>query len=200
MNRIHCLLMVDTCGLYLWPWPWDIYRPDLYTCMQHINWLWCTPVPSDMKIKGYGIKLIIMLRKQSFLLILVCDLNFVIRTCVIYATHHLVMVDTCAKFYVNQAIDMEVMLQQGSVHSIWSSVHLKLIYHTCADPEGGQGGPDPPPSLKDYKNIGFLSNTGLDPLKNHKATKLAFNIVPSSASQQNAIEMAFHWRADDDRL
>ena len=27
---------------------------------------------------------------------------------------------------------------------------------------GGPGGPDPP---KNHKNIGFLSNTGLDPLK-----------------------------------
>ena len=27
------------------------------------------------------------------------------------------------------------------------------------------------PTLKNHKNIGFLSNTGPDPLKNHKATK-----------------------------
>ena len=32
------------------------------------------------------------------------------------------------------------------------------------------------PSGKSQKNIGFLSNTGPDPLKNHKATKPAFNI------------------------
>ena len=43
------------------------------------------------------------------------------------------------------------------------------------------------PSLKNHKNIGFLSNTGPDPLKNHKATKPAFNVGPSSARQQNAI-------------
>ena len=30
------------------------------------------------------------------------------------------------------------------------------------------------PSLKHHKNIGLLSNTGPDPLKIHKATKLAF--------------------------
>ena len=55
-----------------------------------------------------------------------------------------------------------------------------------ADPEGGwgeggggAGGPDTP--LKNHKNIRFLSNTGPDPLKNHKATK------PSSARQRNAI-------------
>ena len=35
--------------------------------------------------------------------------------------------------------------------------------NACADPEGGGvGGPDP---LKNHKNIGFLSNIGLDPLK-----------------------------------
>ena len=33
---------------------------------------------------------------------------------------------------------------------------------TCADPEGGgQGSPEPP---ENKTNIGFLSNTGLDPL------------------------------------
>ena len=31
-----------------------------------------------------------------------------------------------------------------------------------ADPEDGTGDPDP---LRNYKNIGFLSNTGPDPLK-----------------------------------
>ena len=36
----------------------------------------------------------------------------------------------------------------------------------CADPEEGTGsGPPPLPRLENYKNIGFLSNTGLDPLK-----------------------------------
>ena len=59
---------------------------------------------------------------------------------------------------------------------------------------GGTGGPDPP--LKNHKNIGFLSNTGPDLLKNHKATKPAFNVWPSSARQR----MAFRWRADDGPL
>ena len=61
---------------------------------------------------------------------------------------------------------------------------------SCADPEGGGGGwqgVQTPPPQKNYKNIGFLSDTGPDPLKNHKATKLAFNIGPSSARQRNAI-------------
>ena len=54
--------------------------------------------------------------------------------------------------------------------------------HPCADPEGGGGhGVLTPP--KNHKNIGFLSNTGPDPLKSHKATK-----------------MAFRWRADDGPL
>ena len=60
---------------------------------------------------------------------------------------------------------------------------------------GATGGPDPP--LKNHKNIGFLCNTCLDPLKNHKATKPAFNVGPSSACQGNAISRAICWRADD---
>ena len=45
--------------------------------------------------------------------------------------------------------------------------------------------PPPPPPLEIKK--GFLSNTAPDPLKNHKATKPAFNIGPSSARKRNAI-------------
>ena len=50
------------------------------------------------------------------------------------------------------------------------------MYYTCADQEGaGEGGQDPPPP-KNHKNRGVLSNTGLDFLNNHKATKPAFNV------------------------
>ena len=38
----------------------------------------------------------------------------------------------------------------------------------CTDPEGGgDRGSGPSPPLENDKNIGFLSNTGPDPLKNH---------------------------------
>ena len=50
---------------------------------------------------------------------------------------------------------------------------------------GGARGPDTP--RENHKKIGFLSNTGPDPLKNQKATKPAFNVGPSSARQRNAI-------------
>ena len=56
----------------------------------------------------------------------------------------------------------------------------------CADPEGGTGGSGPPPPHRKIQNKGFLINTGPDPLKNHKATKPAFNDVPSSARQRRA--------------
>ena len=42
------------------------------------------------------------------------------------------------------------------------------------DTEGGGHGVRTP--LKNHKNIGFLSNTSPDPLKNHKATKPAFSL------------------------
>ena len=44
------------------------------------------------------------------------------------------------------------------------------MFVLCADSEGGGGGHWNP--LKNHKNIGFLSNTGPDFLKN----KLAFNL------------------------
>ena len=48
----------------------------------------------------------------------------------------------------------------------------------AADPEGG-----PPPPLKNHKNIGVLSNSGLDPMKNYKATKPIFNVGVSQAAR-----------------
>ena len=47
-------------------------------------------------------------------------------------------------------------------------------------------GPDPPP-LENYNIIGFFSNTGPDPLENHKATKPEFIVGPLSTRQRNAI-------------
>ena len=57
------------------------------------------------------------------------------------------------------------------------------------------------PSPKKSQNIGFLSNTGPDPLKNHNATESAFNLGHHRhASRQNTIQMWFCWRADDGLL
>ena len=68
------------------------------------------------------------------------------------------------------------------------------------DSEGGGGAGVQTPPLKSSKNIGLLSNTGLDLLKNHKATKPTFDVGPSSARQRNAIKMAFRWRDEDGPL
>ena len=45
---------------------------------------------------------------------------------------------------------------------------ISVIKSTMGGPRGKTGGPDPPPPEKS-QNIGFLSNTGPDPLKNYKA-------------------------------
>ena len=70
---------------------------------------------------------------------------------------------------------------------------------TCADSEGGEEGvwtPPPPQNththththMKHHKNIGFLSNTGQDPLKKSQSyTKPSFFVGPSSTRQLNAI-------------
>ena len=67
----------------------------------------------------------------------------------------------------------------------------------CADPVGGPGSTPPPEKLQ---NIGFLSKSGPDPLKNYQATDPAFNVGSSSARQRNAILMVFCWWADDGPL
>ena len=47
------------------------------------------------------------------------------------------------------------------------------------------------PSAQVSEKIGFRSNTGPDPLKNHKATKSVFNVGSSLARQRNAMWPAF---------
>ena len=63
---------------------------------------------------------------------------------------------------------------------VWQGTLSTDPWLSWADPEGGAGGPDPP---EKSQKIGFLSNTGPDLLKNHKATKPAFNVGPLSARQ-----------------
>ena len=64
---------------------------------------------------------------------------------------------------------------------------------TCADPEGGgAGGPDNP--LKNHINIGFLSNTGPDPLKksqNFQASIECWGIIGTPAKRHlNGVSLA----------
>ena len=59
----------------------------------------------------------------------------------------------------------------------------------CADSDEGQGSdPSPPPPLKSQLK-GYLAMLVRIPLKVHKATKSAFNAVPSSACMQNSFRL-----------
>ena len=58
-----------------------------------------------------------------------------------------------------------------------------LMHMPFANPERAEG----VRTLENHKAKGFLSNTGSDPLENHKGTKPAFNVGPTSARQRNAI-------------
>ena len=114
-------------------------------------------------------------------------------------------------FLMIRSITLFFLIIVLSVAWLIDTVGLKPVYLTAfihgRIQRGGTGGPDsptpppppPPPPPKNHKNIGFLCNSGPDPLKNHKATNLkpAFNVRPSSARQPNAILMAFRWLADD---
>ena len=72
-----------------------------------------------------------------------------------------------------------------TIHRVHSFVKFLLQSYMLSRRGGGGGCRDDSP--ENHKNIGFLSNTGPDPLKNHKATKPAFKVEPSSARQRNAI-------------
>ena len=56
---------------------------------------------------------------------------------------------------------------------------------------GGDRGSVPP--LVNHKNIGFLSSTGPDPLKNHKATNPAFNVRHARETPLQWLSLAGRW-------
>ena len=64
------------------------------------------------------------------------------------------------------------------------SGHGHFVLSPCANLEGDRGSR---PSLKNRKNLGFVSNSGPNILENHEATEPEFNVGPSSARQRNAI-------------
>ena len=74
-----------------------------------------------------------------------------------------------------------------SLKTLFACICVKLHNHGRIQRGGGYRGCGPP--LKNHKYIGFLSNTGPNLLKNHKATKPEFNIGQSSARQT-----PFKWR------
>ena len=89
-------------------------------------------------------------------------------------------------FNPDNSIILSVVSSLVPYSSFWRWILNSTRSTPCADPEGGQGS-DP---LKNHI-IWFLSNTGPDPLKHHKATKTAFNVGPSSAHQRkNGVSQA----------
>ena len=80
-------------------------------------------------------------------------------------------------------ISLQNALSHESLNHICTSTRTDASYGTSADPEGS-GSPSIHTPLKTHKNIGFPSNT-----ENHKATKPAFNVGPSSARQRNGIKL-----------
>ena len=65
--------------------------------------------------------------------------------------------------------------------------------YMCGSRGGGGGQGSGPPPLENYKNIGFLCNTGRDSLKNHKATKPALHVAiigPPAKRHLNGVSQA----------
>ena len=65
---------------------------------------------------------------------------------------------------------------------------MTLNTNTLSNMQGSRGedrGSGTPEKSQSF-SLGFLSNTGPDPLKNHKSTKPEFNVGPLSARQRNA--------------
>ena len=62
-------------------------------------------------------------------------------------------------------------------------LHLSS-YHGRIQRVGGRKGVQTPPPLKNHRNIGFLRNTGLDPLKSQRYLA-SIQCLASTARQQN---------------
>ena len=72
-------------------------------------------------------------------------------------------------------------------------MHDKTIKMTCVHKENSIQPSWADPEVKIHKNIGFLSNTGPDPLKNHKATKPATMLAiigPPAKRHLNGVSLA----------
>ena len=100
-----------------------------------------------------------------------------------------------AKNDPDQGTSVNLCLLKSTVYvkpdGIWLNVPSRERMYSFSGSRSGGGGGEGVRThpLKNHKNIGFLSNSCPDPLKNHKATKRAFNFGPSSARQRNAISL-----------
>ena len=65
-----------------------------------------------------------------------------------------------------------------------------IVFNFMSGSRGGGGEEGVRTPHEKSQNMGFLSNTGPDHLKNHKATKPAFNVGSSSARQRNGVSLA----------
>ena len=81
-----------------------------------------------------------------------------------------------------------------------SIIGSRKCHNPGADPEPRHGFGPPPHTPKNNKNIRFLSNTGPDPLTDHKATKPAFIVGPSLARQRNTIQMMSDYNGPSHKL
>ena len=81
----------------------------------------------------------------------------------------------------NDVVIFYFMLIKLDITCESSDANKALYAHPWAE-GGGTGGLDPPPLLKNYQNIGFLSILVRTPEK-----KPAFNFGPLSAHQRNTI-------------
>ena len=82
-----------------------------------------------------------------------------------------------------------IIIKIGQEHFIWAEKSLYSMGESRGGGGGGGGGrgSGPPSPLINHKNIEFLCNADPDPFNNHKATRPAFNVWPSSARQRKAI-------------
>ena len=185
MLKLQCMVMLHQC--------WCRMVMLKLQCMVMLHQCWCRMV---------------MLKLQCMVMLHQCWCRMVMLKlqCMVMLHHGPYEVSMVVQLYsvaviyfhgdvasmIMQHGDGESMVMQHCVIAVWVLIHYSLVAASVYvqghwQIQRGGRGPDPlpPPPLKNHKNIGFQSNTGLHPQKNHKATKPAFNFGPSSAHQRN---------------
>ena len=101
--------------------------------------------------------------------------------------------DTLYRTYFKLVINNQCLTYDQTITGCYGFLYNK----PWADPEGGTGGPDPPPSLKNYKNKAVLAILVRIPWKSaqsYQASIQCWTIISTPAKRHlNGVSLAGRW-------
>ena len=133
-----------------------------------------------------------LIYELSMLPVIDCSMLNCIKRYLSYGASDIIAYWSLKKFFFDFSTKAFVVgTQKNSL--IETVVLLSTHNKSCADPEGGggAGGPDPP---EKSQNIGFLSNSGLDPLKITKLPSQHSMLGHHRHASETPCKWRFTWR------